>query len=273
MPNSITNEIILFHVEDRDPAMLFEEANNETLLELCIKSIQKNSPSSIVKLITNAETANKWILPEIEVVIDQDIKTDELMYSRTKSYFKYVKNKIDKDERIPIAFLDIDILVTKDFSEVYNEYFDLGVTYRIDDNLSLDSDGIHNNTQVSPINGGVLFLNSSNECLTFIDEWLHVFENLSKNNKIKNKFVENIKKWGGDQYALMNILGKYLHSHGGRTLNYKGIKVKFFPCDTYNYSPSIGKKIDRDLIKKIYVLHMKGPRKKYMKQLAEWLSI
>lgn len=273
MTNTINNEIVLFHVEDSNPAMHFGDTSNEALLELCVKSIQKNSPSSIIKLITNQETANKWILSEIEVIIDQDIKTDELMYSRTQSYYKYVKSKVVKNERIPIAFLDIDILVTKDFSEVYNEYFDFGVTYRIDDNLSLDSDGIHNNTQISPINGGVLFINSSDECLKFMNEWLNVFESLSKNNNIKNKFVENIKKWGGDQYALMSILGKYLNSHGGRLLDYKGAKVKFLPCDRYNYSPDIGGSIDGDLIEQIFVFHMKGPRKKYMKKLAEWLNI
>jgi hypothetical protein len=268
-----TNEIVLFHVHDPEPALNFGDVTNETLFDLCVRSIRARSPSSSITLLTDAVTNIGAGYSDIQVIRDFSLKTEYLMYERARLYGEHVSRRSREDRALPIAFLDIDILVNRDLEEVFTLPFDVALTFRKQPGIVLDTNDIPINTQVSPINGGVIFAKPTAAASEFFSEQMVRYDALHIQGAIRGSMVQDIRKWGGDQFALMNMVGRVLVEERPTSVQFSGVNVRFLDCDTYNFSPELGMTITSETIAPVFILHLKGPRKKWMPMLAKWMGI
>lgn len=129
----------------------------------------------------------------------------------------------------PTIILDTDTFVQKDLSSVFDDEFDIALTERSE---VIERDSGENIAKRMPFNTGVMFSRSGQfwkDCLAEV--WA---------------MQEGEKNWTGDQLAVVAVASRY--------------KLKRLPVDPWNYSP-----ISRDDdVSDKYVVHYKGPRKKWM---------
>lgn len=268
-----TNEVVLFHVHDPFPALSFGDIPHETLFHFCVRSIRARSPHSRITLLTDGATDMGSAYPDVEVIRDTALKTECLMYERARMYGEHVARRAAEPGALPLVFMDIDTLVNRDLGEVFALPFDVGLTCRIQPGVLLNADGFPTNTQVSPINGGVIFVRPTPGAVSFFKEQMARYDALHAKGGIPNVMVRDIRKWGGDQLALMNMVGRVLVEKQPKSIEYAGAKIRFLDCDTYNFSPENGTEVTKPMLDPKFIIHMKGRLKKLMPPLAEWMGI
>ena len=137
---------------------------------------------------------------------------------------------------ITAIFLDADVVVQKDLSHLFQDEFDIALTYRDETDPSLRKSPWA--YEMMPFNTGVM-LSRPSGC----EVWAEA-------HNICLGMPEDKQEWFGDQLAIKEI--------AGRTM----LKVKRYPCALFNYSPS---KWDEDLSEK-FVVHYKGTNRKVWMQ-------
>lgn len=267
-----TNEIVLFHVEDPQPARHNFTTPNATLFDVCIRSIRANSPGSRIVLLTAPGTHLHAAYPDV-VCMAEPVNTGQIMYERSRMYKDFVALRCAEGSTLPITLMDIDIIVNRDLADVSALPFDVGLTWIFLPHVELDARGLATNTQISPINGGVIFCRPTPAACAFFTEQMRMFDRLHAEGNIPQNLTTDIRKWGGDQYALMAMLGKTLFARRGGTTHHAGALVRFFPSDIYNYTPPKDTKFAREMFAPKYLIHMKGRMKDLMLPLAQWLGI
>jgi hypothetical protein len=109
--------------------------------------------------------------------------------------------------------------------------------------------------------------------VAFFKEQMARYDALHARGGIPKTMVQDIRKWGGDQFALMNMVGRVLVEERPESIEYAGAQVRFLDCDIYNYSPEQGSQLTKAMLESKYIFHMKGPRKEWMSLLAGWMGI
>lgn len=268
-----TNEVVLFHVHDPAPALHFSNVPNQTLFDLCVRSIRARSPHSRITLLTDGATDMGSNYSDIEIIRDPALKTEYLMYERARMYGVHVARRTTEPDALPLVFIDIDILVNRDLGEVFALPFDVGLTYRVEPGVLLNADGFPTNSQASPINGGVIFARPTSAAAAFFKEQMVRYDALHAQGGIPNLMVQDIRKWGGDQFALMNMVGRVLVEKQPVSVEHAGALVRFMDSDIYNFSPEKGMEVTVPMLAPKFIFHMKGPRKQWMPMLAQWMGI
>ncbi len=269
----VKHEIVFFHAHDPAPALNFGDTSAETMFDVCVRSIRARSPSRMT-LLTNLHTELGKNHADVERTVDASLDTRVLIYEKARLYTEHLARRVAEGADACITFLDIDIIVTRDLSEAFAADFDVGLTVRIPEGITLDANHLPHNTPTSPINAGVIFCRPTKPALAFMQEMLRVFNRLHEEGAVPaSAMVPDMKKWGGEQYAMMNMVGRELVEKRPETLRYGETLVRFFDCDTYNFTPQIGVQLSAEELAPKYVLHMKGPRKHTMPSLAQWLGI
>lgn len=162
------------------------------------------------------------------------------MYERTRIQALYLEQR---DWAIPAAMLDTDILIAKDFSEVFQQPIDVGLTWR--------------KSRDMPFNGGVIFVNNRDP-----DASTRFFKELES---VYSKQSISMLEWYGDQHALTTIIGHIPQgAYDLAPINRGGITVGFFACDTYNYTPRTQTRALFGAPPKAKLLHFKGSSRRLM---------
>ena len=130
------------------------------------------------------------------------------------------------------VFLDADVVVRKDLGHLFQDEFDVALTYRDETDPSLRKSPLA--YELMPFNAGVMLSRASGR-----EFWAEA-------HRLCLKMPEESRRWFGDQLAIKEV--------AARTT----LKVRQYPCALFNYSPS---KVDEDLGEK-YVVHYKGDTRK-----------
>lgn len=164
-----------------------------------------------------------------------------VMLDRTRVQKAYVDAH---DFATPIVFLDTDVLLNGELKGLFAGDFDIGLTWRP--------------LAEAPVNGGLILVNNQNPDAVrqFFSQFLDTYE---------TRFARQAA-WFGDQAALCKMLGL---KPNGELLpppqSLGDVRVAFFPCETYNFTPvNQPAALARPLDDKA-VLHFKGPRKWMMR--------
>ncbi len=136
-------------------------------------------------------------------------------------------------------FLDYDVVVLKDFSHLFEDDFDVGLTYRDETDPSLRLSPLVQETM--PYNTGVMLSKLSGRGF-----WEEAYE-------ICLGMPDQSQGWWGDQLAIKKL--------ADRTT----LKLKKYPCALFNYSPAHW---EEDLSEK-FVIHYKGKNRKVW-MLDQW---
>lgn len=137
------------------------------------------------------------------------------------------------------VFLDADVVVQKDLRPLFQDEFDIGLTYRDETDPSLRKSPAA--YQMMPFNAGVMLSRPSGR-----EFWTEA-------HRVCLAMPEDRQQWFGDQLAIKEV--------AARTT----LKVKQYPCALFNYSPS---RWGEDLSDK-FVIHYKGDNRKIW-MLEQW---
>lgn len=275
---SNATEIVLFHVDDPNPARFSGDGNTlyNVIFNLCIRSIRHFSPGSTITLVTDENTRINDPYPDL-TVIRSYVDTDRIMYERSRLYKEHVERRSAEQGAPSMAFLDTDIFVMRDLAPVFSPEFDVALTTRLTQDTVLNEHGMYDQTKsVSPINGGVLFAKPTNGAVAFFREHMRVYDELHGRGELafhQGGEPTDIRKWGGDQFAYMAMVGKDLQANRPSPFVHKDALVRFYDCDTYNYSPDMNSAVTYEQLTSKYVVHMKGRRKVFMPAVAKMLNI
>ena len=139
-------------------------------------------------------------------------------------------------------FLDADVVVQKDLSPLFQDDFDVALTFRDHTDPSLR--GTPEAYELMPFNTGVMLSRPSGRA--FWDEA----------HRLCLVMPDAHKAWFGDQLAIKEVAASTT------------LRVKQYPCALYNYSPRLR---DEDISEK-FVIHYKGnDRKAWM--LHQWARL
>lgn len=149
----------------------------------------------------------------------------------------------------PIVLLDSDILLRGSLQPLFEEDFDVGLTWR--------------ENREMPINGGLVVLNNRRPEVVrrFFERFVTIYR--------ERHGAENAG-WYGDQLALRDCVGLGPDEiRKLRVLEHEGCRIRFLPCEIYNFSPDNRfAAIEKGLPDKL-VLHFKGQRKRLMEPFWE----
>ena len=237
-------EFVTFHIaldlEDKlHPNTNLKHKEYFFMIVMMFASARKFHAVIKATLLTDKHTAFRDKAKDINVV-RFDIDPKKLMLERSNVQLEYVlKSSFDR----PLVFLDSDILLNSSLLSIFENEFDVAVTWRKIDEM--------------PINGGFMILNNDRPEISkrFFKRFVTIY---------KEKYLDEAD-WYGDQLALRDCVG-LSHSEMARekVIEIEGCRVLLLPCDIYNFSPkNLFKEICSDLSGKI-VLHFKGERKRLM---------
>lgn len=224
----------------------------QTLIRLNIEIALKTNPRSRVILITDDHFLSDMIPNERLHIQRFDVVSTEPVYERVKAMVAYVHSKWFN---APTIFLDSDAFLLRPIYDLFANRFDIGLTHR-------DIPG------QMPINEGVIYVNdlSKSRVQAFFDSYLASYCNIDQNLDIKSIYP-NVRRWRGGQLAL-NAVGQGGQAcYTGKVKRADGTMIAFLPCSIYNLSDIDEREINRNLIYRCTVLHLKGMRKKWMSRL------
>ena len=165
-----------------------------------------------------------------------------LMLSRSLAQFKYID---EFDFSHPLVLIDSDILVNGSIQSIFDEDFDVALTWR--------------NNKLMPINGGMVILNNRrpDAVRNFFRRFISIYQ-ASYSNSINSH-------WYGDQLALRDLIDQGPEDFSDhKIIVVNGCRILLLSCDIYNFSPNNKyQEICSDLSGKI-ILHFKGERKRLM---------
>ena len=160
---------------------------------------------------------------------------------KSKSLFKpeIVKISLEKHQDT-VVYLDGDAQLCDCIDEVDTNDYDVGVTLR--KRSEIESEWHRQHMDIAKyVNAGVIFFQSTPTTMKFVNDW----ESLTK-------------EVGNDQQALNNLIcpDSYPEPNSIHVVN--GVRVKFFPCEKYNYYH-----FNDGLEQNIKIIHFKGNVRKF----------
>ncbi|HXN16417.1 MAG TPA: hypothetical protein VN878_08560, partial [Usitatibacter sp.] len=114
---------------------------------------------------------------------------------------------------------------------------------------------------VAPGEAGLAFFRMAREC----------YDAIAVDSAITSFFPKDLRAWWGDQYALASMVG--YDAYAERTteaMSLGGVRVRFFPCETHNFTMDSGSISIEELRRKFFI-HFKGNRKQLQAQYLDAL--
>jgi hypothetical protein len=204
------------------------EENHLGLARLMMRSVRMHHPDARVVHLTDESTP---ALSGADLVVrDSETPREEVELAHTRLQRVFAESPLFDRATV---FLDTDIIVNRPLVTVFDDNFDLALTWR---------DGF----PLMPINYGVIFANPTDSAVRFLRA---VEEDLSARE------LEH-RRWFGGQYALKDLLRLKGDERGKRLPPYMvsdGVRIRLLPCEIYNYTPL---RWPEDVADK-YILHFK----------------
>jgi hypothetical protein len=238
-------EFVSFHVAlspDRTvhPNQTVAHKEYLAMLDMMFASASLFHPGARRVVITDTQTSFEGMSSQPDAIARFPMDSQRLMMERAKAQQSYVQqSRFDR----PILLLDSDILINGTLAHLFEQDFDVAVTWRASKNM--------------PVNGGLLILNNRRPDVAkaFFERYVRTYQ---------EQYAEQAA-WYGDQLALRDCVGLTVKQYRKyRIHEVDGCRILLLPCDIYNSSPdnSFGE-IDRPREEKL-VLHFKGERKRLM---------
>ena len=259
--------IVIFHIKIPDHASKIDtpdikggDSNNidyKKLLDLNVKIARWLQPDANIIILTDKIFGENLEDNSFVKVIRMDVKGEEPMFERVVAMNAYVRSSLFS---APTVFLDIDAFMLRPLNNVFNNYFDIGLTHR------------HIVGQMS-INEGVIFANNQRheKVIKFFDSYLASYLEAEKSARVA-KIYKNIRRWRGGQLAINAAAGGHQFYSTSLCQTEYGTRIAYLPCSKYNLSQISEKEVNKDLRRRCSVLHLKGNRKGWVEKLVQGLA-
>lgn len=211
------------------------------MIDMLFRSAAIYHPDCKKVILTDKNTDLGQLASDV-IVHRVEMNPDAVMLGRLIAQLDYTQNE---DARSDIVFLDSDMLINSSLEPLFEEDFQVALTYRIHDEM--------------PINGGVIFVSKAQkpQATEFLTDVLKIY---------REKYAAH-SAWWGDQYALHDAVGADLRAQVSdseplQCLNANGLKTLLVPCSIYNFSPEIEFGEISSRLAQPAIIHFKGYRKK-----------
>lgn len=225
----------------------------ESLLRLNISIALWSNPNCRLLLFTDKTFLANYPAPPRVSIIRLDLAAAEPMFERVVTMAAYVASQAFT---APTIFLDSDAFLIRPLANLFNNEFDVAVTYR-------------DNPGMMPINEGVIFANDLNLDATrrFFERYLATYLGLEKSSDVVAAYG-NIRRWRGGQLSINGVSGALSRYARGSTLTTEeAARLAYLPCSQYNLSDISEQEVASPLINRCGVLHLKGNRKSWLDRL------
>ena len=247
-------QIACFSVPPVDPR---EKKHFWAYLNLTVASFKFFSPEIRTLLLTTkrAKLPKGLAIDRVQRLPESVRLKKGLMVDEFQGWLEFVKS--DLFDR-PTILVDPDLVLQRDPSAVFEEDFDVGLTWRDISEFGKPKDfNEHANGQ--PINAGVIFLNPKRK-----DAVINFFEKcLADLMSLEPDFW----KWYGDQESLQRVSGVAEKiEYQPEILDIDGVRIRQLLCDEYNFSaPNLANGNPNTAhFPNPYIIHFKGFRKQIM---------
>ncbi len=211
------------------------------MIEMLFRSARIFHRNVICTLLTDDQT-NMDKLATVFQRRNYAIDHQALILSRSLAQFKYID---EFDFSHPLLLIDSDILVNGSIQSIFDEDFDVALTWR--------------NNKLMPINGGLIILNNRRPDVVrdFFRRFIFIYQ--TSYSDPQNS------QWYGDQLALRDLIDQSPEDFSNnRVVVVDGCRILLLSCDIYNFSPENKyQEICTGLPGKV-ILHFKGERKRLM---------
>ncbi|MEY3395690.1 MAG: hypothetical protein RL346_1926 [Verrucomicrobiota bacterium] len=247
---NVAIKIILFYVQSPKSGQGSDPKKNtleipEQIRLLHLSARQRNSNFRLV-ILTTEDTDLSHLDFDFERV-NHVIDTRALMRERNRVQLQYVEAHADL--KIPFVFLDTDILLNVDPLMLFEESYDIGLTWRKNKDM--------------PINGGVIMVSNRNP------EASKTFYRNLYENQINDPL--RLAHWFGEQVSLAKIIDlKPCVLERTERLTKQGVNYRLFPCETHNHTPHRLGVFDRNRILSPVLIHFKGSTARFMREFWKY---
>lgn len=206
-------------------------------------------------LYITGEADDADFVPADVTVVRLPLEPRHLMYERVVAISAYVQSKAFASNTV---FLDSDAFVNRPLAPLFRLPFDVAVTYRNDPGLM-------------KINEGVLFASPRPGLAArgFFRRYLATYEALRVDPVVVGQYKE-IRRWRGGQLSLSAVAHVAGVVSETDSRNVAGALVRYLPCNSCNFFVRDGDKWPHVILRRKYVLHLKGPTKLSTGVVAEF---
>jgi hypothetical protein len=244
-PDPASIDIVAFHADlPAAPSGIHEKTDYMAVLALSFESAAIRAPRARRILLTDDATAVPSGV-KVDEVVRFPIDRARLMYERMRVQASYLENR-------PMGrcslLIDSDVVINRDPAPIFAEAFDVGLTWRT---------GLPN----APFNGGAIFVSSGRPGAEFFIKARSCYDAFADDAAIAAAFPRDLRSWWGDQFALALMVGyRPFAERKTHAALVDGIRVRFFPCDDYNYTIE-ARDYPTDFFAPKFLVHFKGNRK------------
>jgi hypothetical protein len=147
------------------------------------------------------------------------------------------------------VFIDSDVVVNADPAAMFDQVFDVGLTWR---------PGMAD----APFNGGVIAVAEGDAGARFFGQALACYRDLAGDTALGSHFSRPLAAWWGDQFALALSVGlREFAERAGEFMEIDGVRVRFLPCSEFNFTLEAGRTYELQELARKRFIHFKGNRK------------
>jgi hypothetical protein len=250
IPQEEALDLVLFHVDlPRAPSGIHMKIDYTTVLAQSFESASLRAPNARRILLTDADTR----VPEsmlVHEVVRRPVDRSRLMFERMRLQVAYLESRGPNRASV---LMDSDVVVNADPRAVFGADFDVGLTWR---------PGFPD----APFNGGMIFVAAGEAGLAFFRRAFECYVAIAEQGARSRLFAQDLRSWWGDQFALACLVGyRAFAERASEGLLVEGARVRFFPCETHNFTIEAQKYRTDELRRKFFV-HFKGNRKEMQGQ-------
>jgi hypothetical protein len=246
-PDPAMIDVVLFHVDlPRPPSEIHRGIDYGPLLALSFEAARLRAPRARRILLTDEHTPVDASM-DVDRVMRFPIDHGRLMYERMRVQLAYLEGR---EAGRASTLLDSDVIVNVEPSSIFAEGFDVGLTWRM---------GLPD----APFNGGVILVGPDEERgVAFLRKARECYDDIADNRAIASMFPTDLRNWWGDQVALAATVGyRSFRERTSEGLVVDGIRVRFHPCEDFNFTAEPGIGYERNALAAKRFLHFKGNRK------------
>lgn len=208
------------------------------MIELLSRSTKIFHPDCEFVLLTDQKTNLLDLDPNIRVC-RYELESDKVTLSKVRALREFINQDGEPNSHFVLA--DSDVLINANLDRLFEQPFDIGLTYR--DNLEM------------PFNSGLIYVKNNGDqqkLVRFFDQLLDCY---------CREYLNEL--WYGDQYVLIDAVGRdRFWQRTSESISVGEYEFLMLPCELYNFSPENMFKSIFSPLSDAKAIHFKGPRKR-----------
>ena len=225
-----------------DPALY----DYQEILRHFIARKRRFAPNMLLYLVTAPDSPYAALSADDVRVVRLNVDPNQPMFMRALATYSFASSRAFCADT---ALLDSDAFLNDSLDPVLGLDFDLAFTYR-------DVPGL------MPLNEGVVFAKCRDPSGIggFFRCFIATYARLADSPTVQ-AYYGDIRRWRGGQLTLNAMLNGFEPFSPYRVDRLDGLRLRFLPCDSFNFSFDLGKPPNGSAFNDRWIVHMKGIRK------------